>query len=252
MKDKAFILFNFLIVQFFGLLVTQKFFKREIVIIEGGSNPSTSFYLFFIILIASAFVLALIKLNLSKFLYYFVDYFGLFLMNYYVFTFFIGMYLSIAFSFAVVFIRFKLRRWYVLNYCTIILSVGVVSFLGTSLKPLIIAILMILLSFYDLVSVRKTGHMITLADDVVEKGGSQVFRGKIGDETIILGAADIIFPNLLIISVYYNYGFMPYLITSFFSLFGLLLATRFYEKEGIPAMPFASFGVLGFLISSFL
>jgi len=104
MKDKAFILFNFLIVQFFGLLVTQKFFKREIVIIEGGSNPSTSFYfyLFFVILIASAFVLALIKLNLSKFLYYFVDYFGLFLMNYYVFTFFIGMYLSIAFSFAVV------------------------------------------------------------------------------------------------------------------------------------------------------
>ncbi|MCK4310232.1 MAG: hypothetical protein KAV80_02135 [Methanomicrobia archaeon] len=252
MKDKVFIVFNFLIVQFFGLLVTQKFFKRDIVIIEGGSKPSTSFYLFFVILIASVFVFALIKFNLSKFLYYFVDYFGLFLMNYYVFTFFIGMYLAVALSFAMVVIRFKFRKWYVLNYCTIVLSVGVVSFLGTSLTPLIIAILMILLSIYDIISVVKTKHMITLAEDVMNKGGSQVFRLEIGDETIILGAADIIFPNLLIISVYYNYNVISYIITSLLSLFGLLLATRFCGKEGIPAMPFASLGILGLLIASLL
>ena len=107
MKEKIFIVVNFLIVQFFSLFVTQKFFKKDIVIIEGGSNPSTSFHLFFIILIASAFVLVLIKFNLSKFLYYFVDYLGLFVMNYYIFTFFIGGYLATALSFAVVGIRFR-------------------------------------------------------------------------------------------------------------------------------------------------
>ena len=252
MKDKVFIIFNFLTVQFFGILVTQKFLKKNIIIIEGGSNPSTSFYLFFTILIASGFVLLLVKLNLSWFLYYFVDYFGLFFMNYYVFAFFIGIYPSIILSLIVVFIRYKLRKWYILNYCTIILSVGVVSFLGTSLKPLIISILMILLSLYDIISVKKTKHMITLADDVMEKGGSQVFRAKLGEETIVIGAADIIFPNLLVISVYYNYDLIYSLLTSLFSLIGLLLVTKFYNREGVPAMPFASLGILGFLIASLL
>jgi presenilin-like A22 family membrane protease len=252
MKEKVFIVANFLIVQVFGIFVTERFFKKEIVIIEGGSEPSTSFYLFFMILIGSAFVFALIKFNLSKFLYYFVDYFGLFVMNYYVFTFFIGMYPSLVLSAAVVAVRFRFRKWYVMNYCTIILSVGVVAFLGTSLTPFIIAILMILLSIYDIISVYKTKHMITLAEDAVEQGGSQIFRDDVGGETIILGAADIIFPNLLIVSVYYNYNFISYLITSIFALGGLLLATRFYEKEGVPAMPFASLGVLGFTLASLL
>ncbi len=252
MKEKVFIVFNFLAVQFLGIFVAEKFFKKDIVVIQGGSNPSTSLYLFLAILVASGIVLTLIKFNLSKFLYYFVDYGGLFLMNYYVFTFFIGTYLSLASSIAVVAIRYKVRKWYVLNYCTIILSVGVVSFLSTSLKPLVIAILMVLLSVYDVISVYKTKHMLTLADDVMEQGGSQVFRGEIEDETIIIGAADIIFPNLLIVSMYYNYGIPLYLVTASLSLFGLLLATRFYREEGLPMMPFVSLGVVGVVIASIL
>ncbi|MEA1994482.1 MAG: presenilin family intramembrane aspartyl protease [Euryarchaeota archaeon] len=252
MKDKAFIVFNFLIVQFLGLFVTEKFFKNSIVIIEGGSNLSISFYLFFVILFVSGVVLALIKLNLSKFLYYFVDYVGLFVMAYYVFTFFVGTYVSLTISSALLLVRYRFRQWYVLNLCTIILSVGVVSFLGTSLAPMVIAILMILLSVYDIISVYKTKHMITLAEDVMKREGSQVFKGKIGDETIAIGAADIIFPNLLIISVYYNYNFVSYLLTAGLSLVGLLLVTQFYTEEGIPAMPFVSLGVIGFTIALFL
>jgi len=127
----------------------------------------------------------------------------------------------------------------------IILAVGIAALLGVSLDVVPVIAFLVLLSLYDVFAVRKTKHMQVIAEDVYKRGGSQIFTFDTKEETFVLGTADIVLPSILVVSAFFNYSVLEAFLASLFALTGLLWATR--QKEA-PALPYASLGILGFLI----
>jgi presenilin-like A22 family membrane protease len=242
-KFRSYLITNYVLVQVLALLVAQRFWVEDVIIIESGDRPVTSFWLFGLVLLASFVVLLLIRYKLSFLLYYFTEYVGLFVISFIVLSAFINLYIAAAVSAVAVVLRYKVPDFRKVS--VIILAVGIAALMGISLTIVPVIAFLVLLSIYDVLAVRKTKHMQVIAEDVYQKGGSQIFTFDTKEETFVLGAADIILPSILVISAYFNYSYVEALLASVFALAGLLLATR--QKEA-PALPYASLGILGFFI----
>ena len=242
-KFRSYLITNYVLVQVLALLVAQRFWVEDVIIIESGDRPVTSFWLFGLVLLASFVVLLLIRYKLSFLLYYFTEYVGLFVISFIVLSAFINLYIAAAVSAAAVVLRYKVPDFRKVS--VIILAVGIAALMGISLTVMPVIAFLVLLSIYDVLAVRKTKHMQVIAEDVYQKGGSQIFTFDTKEETYVLGAADIILPSILVVSAYFNYSYVEALLASVFALAGLLLATR--QKEA-PALPYASLGILGFFI----
>ncbi len=242
-KFRYYLTANYVIIQALALLVAQRFWSEDVKIIESGDRPATSFLLFGLVIVATIIVLILIKYKLSFLLYYFTEYVGLFVISFLVLTPFINMYIAVGLSLSAVILRYTVKQFKKVS--VVILAVGIAALLGASLHVIPVIAFLILLSVYDVLAVRKTKHMQVIAEDVYERGGSQIFTFDTKEETFVLGAADIILPSILVVSVHLNYSALEAFFTSLFALTGLLLATR--QKEA-PALPYASLGILGFLI----
>ena len=246
-KFRYYLIANYIFIQALALFVAQRFWSEEVVIIESGDQPSTSFFLFGLVLIATIFVLILIKYKLSFLLYYFTEYVGLFVITFIILSVFLNIYLSAMISGIFVIFRYKITQFRKVS--VIILAVGIAALLGVSLDVIPVVAFLLLLSLYDIFAVRKTKHMQVIAEDVYQKGGSQIFTFDTKEETFVLGSADIILPSILVVSAFFNYSAVEAFFSSVFALLGLLLATRQTEA---PALPYASLGVLGFLIGYFI
>jgi presenilin-like A22 family membrane protease len=244
MKEfRYYLIANYVIVQAVALLVAHRFWNREVVLIESGDQPSTSFMLFGLVLVASLLVLVLIKFNLSFLLYYFTEYVGLFVLTFIMLSVFINLYFSLLVSGVAVVFRYAVKQFRKIS--VVILAIGIAALLGVSLGVLPVIVFLVLLSVYDILAVRKTKHMQIIAEDVYKRGGSQIFTFDSKNETFVLGSADIILPSILVVSVFLNYSAIEAFLSSIFALGGLLLATRHTEA---PALPYASLGIVGFLV----
>lgn len=242
-RFRYYLIANYVLVQGLALLVAQRFWSEDVVILESGDQPATSFLLFALVLVATVLVLILIKLKLSFLLYYFTEYVGLFVITFIMLSAFINMYVAVITAGAAVFLRYGVKQFKKIS--VIILAVGIAALLGVSLHVVPVIAFLVLLSLYDIFAVRKTKHMQVIAEDVYEKGGSQIFTFDTKEETFVLGTADIILPSMLVVSAFLNYSAVEALFASVFALAGLLLATR--QREA-PALPYASLGILGFFV----
>lgn len=238
---------NYLIVQALAIVVARKFWVADVVLIESGDRPSTSLFLFAMVIIGSLLVLLLIKFKLSFLLYYFTEYVGLFVLTAIILSVFINFYISLAVAGIAAVLRYTVPQFK--RVSVVILATGIAALLGVSLAVWPVIIFLALLSVYDVLAVRKTKHMQVIAEDVYKRGGSQIFTFDTKDETFVLGSADIILPSILVVSVFFNHSAFEAVLTSIFSLSGLLLATR---KTEAPALPYASLGIVGFLIGHFM
>jgi presenilin-like A22 family membrane protease len=234
---------NYIIVQVLAIIVASKFWVQDVILIESGDHPAASFMLFGLVLIATLIVLVLIKLKLSHLLYYFTEYVGLFVLCFLISSVFINMYVSLLLAGVAVALRYYSHHFK--RVSVIILAVGISALLGVSLGILPIIVFLVLLSVYDVLAVRKTKHMQVIAEDVYQRGGSQIFTFDTKEETFVLGAADIILPSTLVVSAYFNHTVVEAVFASVFALVGLLLATR---QQEAPALPYASLGIVGFVI----
>ncbi len=117
-------------------------------------------------------------------------------------------------------------EWYVVDTIAMFMGVGAMAMIGISLSILPILVLLTLLAIYDAISVYKTKHMISLADNVMEmrlpvllvipKSREYSFRRQEGLKkqldkkkkrgAMFMGLGDIIIPGLLVIS---TYTFLP-------------------------------------------
>ena len=144
---------------------------------------------------------------------------------------------------------------------------GVGSTLGLSLKPEIIAPLLIIFSIYDYVAVYKTKHMVEMAKSMIE---SRAILGLVipqdlsgfkeglsnvepGGRFMVLGGGDVVFPLLFSVSLLSS-GIFDSLIVSLFSLMGLfatfLIFIKQKSRQPIPALPpIAFFSIIGYLIT---
>lgn len=265
-RFRYYLIANYVVVQVCALLVGMKLWTKDVRLPEyigntlekaGAGRGTTPFFLFGLILIVSLILLILIKYGLSYLLHYFTEYGLLFvLISFIVYNLYNDLRLSVALSGIAVVLRYTVKQF---NHVSVIIfAVGAAAILG-SLEIYHVIAFLLLLSLYDVIAVRKTRHMQTIAEDVRERGTSLLFTLDTKEETFVLGSADIILPSILVVSVFLHYSLMEglseveanlfpilgALLCSLFALAGLLIATR--QKEA-PALPYASLGILGFVV----
>ena len=162
----------------------------------------------------------------------------------------------------------KIKIVFLHNLGMIIALAGIGAVLGLSLSPVSVIFLLLILSFYDIVAVYKTGHMVRMAEEMVRsraisgivlprafsgwKSGLQNVRP--GGEFMILGSGDIIMPLILIASVAGLHGLARGLLIMLFSMAGLSLTYYLFmaqkERRAMAALPpIAALSVIGYLIS---
>jgi len=145
---------------------------------------------------------------------------------------------------------------------------GTGSYLGLSLNPKSVVLLLILFSAYDYIAVYKTKHMVVMAKEMLQEGViiglilphnlsdyktplSQVKPG--GERFFVLGGGDITFPLLLCCSILYQ-GLINSLIVAGFALIGFAFSFLIFSRQKtprpIPALPpIALFSIIGYAIA---
>ncbi len=269
-KFRYYLIANYVIVQVCALIVGYKLWGKGVdvpgvvgeTLEDAGVGRNTMpLVLLGLVLVISLALLILIKYGLSFLFYYFTEYGLLFLLIAFIlYSLHYNLYLSVIIPGTLVVLRYSLKQFK--HMSVLILAVGAAAILG-SLNIYYVIAFLLLLSLYDVLAVRKTKHMQTIAEDVYEKGSSLIFTFDTKEETFVLGSADIILPSILVVSVFLHYfeiealsaaealqfSILGAFLTSVFALVGLLVATR--HKE-VPALPYASVGILGFFVVEFM
>ncbi|MBI2062922.1 MAG: hypothetical protein HYT61_01625 [Candidatus Yanofskybacteria bacterium] len=174
--------------------------------------------------------------------------------------------ISMIFALAVTILFWFLRNVIMQNIAMVFTLAGVGAVLGLSFLPMTIVYILVLFSFYDIISVYKTGHMIKLAQAMIE---SRAIFGFVIPETgsaikhkiaqvvpgrgfMILGSGDVIFPLLLSaslarISIYQS------VVVAVFSVLGLFLMHIIFTNQTIrrpmaALPPIALMSIVGYLI----
>lgn len=152
----------------------------------------------------------------------------------------------------------------------IILAVaGIGSLLGLSIYPSTAVLIMVVLSFYDIIAVYVTKHMVSMAKGMIEAGAifgfiipseikgffsnKQQAQAQMGERFMMLGSGDIGLPVVLASSVA-RYSVSSAIIVAVFSLIGLFIAHLIFvnqrERKPMAALPpIATMSVIGYLIS---
>lgn len=165
---------------------------------------------------------------------------------------------------------FKKRLILIHNIGVILAMAGVGAVLGLSLTPISVAVLLLIFSFYDIIAVYKTGHMVKIAEEMIKsraisgivlpqniKGWTEnIGNVRLGGQFMILGSGDLIMPLILIASVIGIHGLASGLIVFLFSLLGLsltyyLFVTQRTRKPMAALPPIAVMSIVGYLIAVF-
>ena len=162
-----------------------------------------------------------------------------------------------------------IRNVLVHNIGMILGIAGVSSMLGITVSPLTAVALLGILSFYDILAVYWTKHMVYLAKGMMESGAifgfiipfnlrdifyhSYEAKHKIGEKFMILGSGDIGLPLVLASSVAFV-SISQALIICLFALAGLFLTHLiFINQSGRRPMaalpPIATLTIIGYLVS---
>jgi len=247
----------FAVVSFLSILCVPKYEECGLKVFENPEDISNSFIYFGLILIFTAIILLLAKINVNilKLLLYLL----IFISAYYVLLPFLGNY-SLFLSLAIIALLIKKPHWIVINISALLLAVGITSMFGISLEPLPVMVLLIVLAIYDYIAVYKTGHMVNLANSVVKMRLPLLFIIPSKPKPMLLGVGDVVIPNLLVVSAqaFMNaptIGFIkiPALTALIGGLIGMLMLITLTGRGPHAGLPFLNGGVIsGFMIGSCL
>lgn len=149
---------------------------------------------------------------------------------------------------------------------------GIAAVFGLSISVEFGLILLAVLSFYDIVAVYLTKHMVTLARSMVEGGaifgflipfefkgffyGQKQAKAGLGENFMILGSGDIGLP-LIFVSSLVKISLASAIITAVFSMLGLFLTHLLFfnqvKRRAMAALPpIATMTIIGYLVSLFV
>ncbi len=249
----------FIISALLALAATPKYEEAGMVVFENPSDITNSFLYFALIVGFTAFILLAVRYRaILKLVIYFLTYLSIF----YVLSPFVGL-LSLAISAVVVVLLIKKPHWLVMNFAALMLASGITAIFGISLEPLPVILLLSVLAIYDVISVYKTKHMISLAESVTAINAPMLFVIPRKDGNAYMGVGDVVMPNILVVSAqtFVNspeVGFikLPALLSLVGGFAGLMILLYIVEKKGgaHPGLPFVNFGAiagfaLGLLVS---
>ena len=167
----------------------------------------------------------------------------------------------------VVIVFWLMRNVFTHNLVMILTISGIGASVGLLFEPVSVVYLLIAFSFYDIISVYKTGHMIKLAKAMMESRAIFGFvipeegrstRDKISQVTpgqgfMILGSGDVVFPLLLSVSLL-SISIFQACVVAIFSVVGLFLMHTIFNNQktrrpmaALP--PISLMTICGYLIS---
>lgn len=187
--------------------------------------------------------------------------------------FFFGLWLPDFMTFAVIAVLLVLlikRPSLMLhNFALIFAIAGMGASLGASFKPEMVVLLLLIFSVYDFIAVYKTKHMVRMVEEMLAHRAilgliipqkmsdfkvslKEVELGA-GGRFLILGAGDIVFPLILVVSLIPQ-GISSVLIVALFSLLGLLASFLIFLSKKVrapmPALPpIALLSIIGYLLT---
>ncbi len=225
-----------LLVQLIALALSEPFEINEIKAFQNPEATSNVFYWIAAILIFTALIFVVIKMNKRWMIQAFIL-FTVFSTLYYVFYAVFSMFLALeinliltlALSISLTALLYKFPEWYVIDITGVVIGAGAASIFGISLAILPTIILLVLLAVYDYIAVYRTKHMIALAEGVMDlrlpillvipKHWKYSFLTEKFDkeerEAFFMGLGDAVMPALLVVSAntftkasYYNLLFI--------------------------------------------
>ena len=156
------------------------------------------------------------------------------------------------------------------NIAMLLTFAGVGAVIGLSLTPETSVLLLVAFSFYDILAVYKTKHMIKLAESMIESraifgfvvpeilSGVKEKISKVvpGGQFMILGSGDVILPLVLSASLVRVSLFQSVFVV-FFSVLGLLLMHLIFTNQKIrrpmaALPPIATMAIIGYLVALFV
>ncbi|HJJ41815.1 MAG TPA: presenilin family intramembrane aspartyl protease [Methanocorpusculum sp.] len=179
---------------------------------------------------------------------------------------------------ALVILLYLYPEWYVIDSVGILASAGCASIFGISLSIYPVIVLLVLLMVYDYISVKRSKHMLKLADGVMKQKMQIMFvvprspkysfrksNMSMTDETgernaYMLGMGDIIIPAILLVSAQFYAGgdgvmsilgcSLPAVGVFIGAALGLLIVLINVNKKGPqPGLPYINgCAIIGFLI----
>ncbi|MDP6533744.1 MAG: presenilin family intramembrane aspartyl protease PSH, partial [Candidatus Poseidoniia archaeon] len=158
------------------------------------------------------------------------------------------------------FLLLTFPEWYVINICGVLISAGAAAIFGISFGLLPALLLLVGLALYDAWAVYSTGHMVDLADTVMElklpillvmpkqrgysflKQRSLQAQIETGEEreAMFMGLGDIVIPGVLSVSAKASLGWGVGLGTMFGGLAGFAILMHFVlggrPQAGLPLL----------------
>ena len=216
--------FMLLLVQLIAVAMSEPFEKNDMKAFSNPEAASNVIYWIALILVFTAFVLAVIKLNKKWMIQAFILITvasTLYYVFYAIFSFFLApalnFLLTLILSIALTVILYKFPEWYVIDITGVIIGAGAASIFGISLDIIPALLLLVLLLVYDYIAVYRTKHMITLAEGVMDlrlpillvipKHWNYSFLTEKFDkeerEAFFMGLGDAVMPTILVVSANY-------------------------------------------------
>ena len=275
----------FLIIDILALLLVTPFSNAGLFAFSDSGNPLDIVYFVAMMLGATGVILVLAKFRGGKLVRWVLTgtiWFSLFTTLYSLVLFIIDDPLATGLSFigslVLIAALLKYQRWYLIDASALLLGAVSTAVLGISVSPPLVSILLLGLAVYDAIAVYKTGHMLTLAQSILNSGlPLMVVVPKSLDYTepeeikiqkdapppgsqrkaFYMGLGDLVIPGCLVVSIYGAMGAtgLPIVASVILgTLIGFTILSVFVASGKPQAgLPFLCSGaILGYAVSSFI
>jgi presenilin-like A22 family membrane protease len=254
--------FLLLLVQVLAMALSEPFEINEFKAFENPEDTVNVVYWIAIILIFTAFIFFLIKINKKWLIQAFILVSIAWVLIYVFYALFsaslapeINVILTLLLSIGITIWLYRFPEWYVIDVVGILVGAGACAMFGISLAIIPTLLLLLLLAVYDYIAVYRTKHMVRLAEGVMglrlpillvvpKRWNYSFIKDKFDKEereAFFMGLGDAVIPTLLVVSANTFAGAAHYILP-------------FIGSINIPAVgtivgTFAGFSVLmGFVI----
>lgn len=256
----------FSVAQFLGIFLARRAGRvMAEAQIATGKISALDFAIYF--LIGTVLILVLShKSKISGFLMNIFFVFTLFLGADFFLSFFMNQASAFYFSAALIIARFIFPSIFLHNLLFLLSISSFSGVLALQMPPIVIAILLAVLSAYDIISVYLTGHMVKMAKTMIERhlifgfiipekikyNFWGVQKAKPGQGVVFLGGGDVGLPIFLVANVAVS-NLASGIVVALFAVLGMILSYYLFVsqkfKKPMPALPpIAMMTILGYLI----
>ena len=272
----------FLVSHMLAMYLVPSYEEAEVQAFEDPDDPVNSVFYIAIILVFTAFVLWIARKGLEWVLQaIFMSAIGItFIYVFYPFfnsagiTGVAGYIGATAIAIELTFLLLTYPEWYVVDIAGVILAAGVAAIFGISFGLFPALLLLVGLAIYDAWAVYRTGHMVDLADSVMNlklpillvmpksKGYSFLDQGSLADqiekgekrEALFMGLGDLVIPGALVVSSKASLGWMVGISSMIGGLIGFCILMVFVlsgrPQAGLPLLNGGA--ILGYVVGAFV